>query len=150
MNYKPLYAGKEGPTLSITSMRPGRQKEFIIVCAELEDRTAAEALEGALLLVPRGTLPELAEEEYYYADLIGMQVRLTNTDENYGAVLGVSNFGAGDILVVKAAKGDTLYIPFRQDTVVEIRCEAGYLILDSTALEELTKPLPPTERGSHE
>ena len=40
--------------------------------AEVTDRTAAEALRGILLTVPRSALPPLAEGEYYHADLIGL------------------------------------------------------------------------------
>ena len=40
--------------------------------AEVTDRTAAEALRGTALTVPRAALPPLGQGEYYHADLIGL------------------------------------------------------------------------------
>jgi 16S rRNA processing protein RimM len=41
---------------------------------EVEDRSAAEALRGARIFVPRSSFPTAAEDEYYWVDLIGLEV----------------------------------------------------------------------------
>ena len=42
----------------------------------MADRTAAEAIRGALVGVPRAALPPTATDEYYWADLIGLDTIL--------------------------------------------------------------------------
>ena len=57
----------------------------------------ADALRGVRLFVPRKRLPSLPDDEFYHADLIGLEVRDTG-----GTVLGrvksVQNHGATDLL----------------------------------------------------
>lgn len=70
----------------------------------VKTRTEAEALRGIKLCVPKGSLPDLKENEVYYTDLIGKTV----VDENqkvYGRVTDVANYGAGDILEITGAEG---------------------------------------------
>ena len=71
-----------------------------------DDRNAAETLRGTELYIERGTLPELASDEYYQSDLIGFDV--VRDDEKIGIVAGFQNFGAGDI--IETENGD--YISF--------------------------------------
>ncbi len=40
----------------------------------VDDRDAAEALRGARIFVPRSSFPTAAEDEYYWVDLIGLEV----------------------------------------------------------------------------
>jgi 16S rRNA processing protein RimM len=80
--------------------------------AEIADRTAAEALRGALLSVPRSALPPLEEGEYYHADLIGLGCE-SGEGEPLGTVVAVENFGAGDILEIELAGGRRAMVPFR-------------------------------------
>lgn len=48
---------------------------FLVQIDGITDRTAAEALRGTELYVARDKLPETAENEFYYADLIGMTAK---------------------------------------------------------------------------
>ena len=80
--------------------------------AEIADRTAAEALRGALVTVPRSALPPLDEGEYYHADLIGLPCE-SETGESLGLVVAVENFGAGDLLEVEQPGGKRAMVPFR-------------------------------------
>ena len=76
------------------------------------DRSAAEALRGSLVEVERSSLPPLAEGEYYHADLIGL-VCVDGEGREMGRVVGVENYGAGDLLDVEAKGGRRSLIPFR-------------------------------------
>ena len=80
--------------------------------AEIVDRTAAEALRGRLLTVPRSALPPLAEGEYYHADLIGLPCE-SAAGEPLGKVVAVEDFGAGDILEIEKLDGRRTMVPFR-------------------------------------
>ena len=71
------------------------------------------------IMLPRGVLPELPQGEYYWSELIGMQV-INQQDELLGIVTEMRTTGANDVLVVKAnqqAKSQIL-IPFVQPTYV--------------------------------
>ncbi|HEX8573423.1 MAG TPA: ribosome maturation factor RimM [Allosphingosinicella sp.] len=80
--------------------------------AEVSDRTAAEALRGQLMTVPRSALPPLEEGEYYHADLIGLPCE-TAAGEPLGTVVAVEDFGAGDILEIEKPDGRRTMVPFR-------------------------------------
>ena len=80
--------------------------------AEIGDRSAAEALRGQLVTVPRSALPALEEGEYYHADLIGRPC-VDAAGEPLGAVVAVENFGAGDILEIERTSGKRAMVPFR-------------------------------------
>jgi 16S rRNA processing protein RimM len=86
--------------------------------AEIADRTAAEKLRGTALTVPRSAMPPLEEGEYYHADLIGLPV-VSPQGEPLGTVIGVENFGAGDVLEVELPNGKRAMAPMNPDAVPE-------------------------------
>lgn len=92
--------------------------------AEIADRTAAEALRGTLLTVPRASLPPLAEGEHYWHDLIGREVATTE-GEAIGHVSSVENYGASDLLEITRRNGTRLLVPFLATVVTEVMTEAG-------------------------
>ena len=61
-----------------------------------DDRNAAETLRGTELFVTRDSLPKLAYNEYYQADLIGFDV--VRNGIKIGIVDCFQNYGAGDII----------------------------------------------------
>ena len=86
--------------------------------AEVADRTAAEALRGTALTVPRSELPPLGEGEYYYADLIGLPA-ISTEGEALGRCVAVENFGAGDVLEIEKPDGVRFMVPMRAESVPE-------------------------------
>ena len=93
------------------------------------DRTAVERLKGVKLYVDRAKLPELEEEEYYYADLIGLRVELT-TGETLGTVKAVHDFGAGDLLDVAGEGRKGLMLPFTRAAVPVVDVKGGRVVVD--------------------
>lgn len=90
--------------------------------AEVRDRTAAEALRGTALTVPRNALPDLDAGEYYYADLIGLPV-VSTEGEGLGTCVAVENFGAGDVLEIRRPEGKTFMVPMNAAAVPEWSAE---------------------------
>jgi 16S rRNA processing protein RimM len=88
--------------LTIASVRDAAQP--IVRFAEIGDRSAAEALRGKLLSIPRAALPPLEEGEYYHADLIGLPCE-SPAGEPLGRVVAVENFGAGDLVEIERPDG---------------------------------------------
>lgn len=90
-------------------------------------RDDAEALTGTKLYVPRSRLPEREEDEWYHSDLIGLSA-IDQDGLAVGTVIAVHNFGAGDLLEIRPARGGaTLLIPFTRDTAPEVDVEGGWL-----------------------
>jgi 16S rRNA processing protein RimM len=98
--------------------------------AEITDRNAVEALRGRLLTIPRSALPALEEGEYYHADLIGLPCENAE-GEQLGTIVGVENFGAGDIIEVERLDGKRAMVPFR-DGIADLA--DGRIIVDPVFL----------------
>lgn len=80
----------------------------------VDDRSAAEALRGARIFVSRGSFPAAAKDEYYWVDLIGLDV-VNRQDESLGSVRELLSTGAQTVLVLEYAQDDKVcerMIPF--------------------------------------
>ena len=104
-----------GRKLTLTSVRPANQGA-VATFAEVADRSAAEALRGTVLTVPRSELPPLGEGEYYHADLLGLAA-LSDAGEPLGIVIAVENFGAGDVLEIERPNGKRFMVPMTAQAV---------------------------------
>jgi 16S rRNA processing protein RimM len=73
----------------------------------VDDRTAAEDLVGAEVLVPREKLGEAGEGRFFWADIEGLPV-VTVSGEAIGKVTGLYTTGGADVLVVTGERGEKL------------------------------------------
>jgi len=90
----------------------------------------ADALNGTQLFADRANLPDLEDDEYYYADLIGLPVFDTG-----GAPLGkvklVVNHGAGDMLEIHAVGAKTtVALPFTKACVPTVDIAGKRIVAD--------------------
>ena len=113
---KPYKSFNNG-TLTLKSVRPGSNGAIARI-AEVNDRTAAEALRGTELTVPRSALPPLAEGEYYHADLLGLPA-ISTDGEALGTVVAIDNFGAGDVIEIERPDKKRFMVPMRPEAVPE-------------------------------
>lgn len=97
--------------LTLKTLREG-PNGAIARFAEIGDRTAADAMRGTLLTVPRSALPPLTEGEYYHADLLDLPC-VDAAGVALGVVSTVENFGAGDLLEIALPDGKKVLVPFR-------------------------------------
>ncbi len=89
----------------------GHQKEcWLVAMKGITDRTTAENFKGLELYTKRENLPKTKENEFYHCDLVGVAVY--QNDLEFGKVLRVLNYGAGDILQIKTIQGQTLELSF--------------------------------------
>jgi 16S rRNA processing protein RimM len=65
----------------------------------IDDRNAAEALRGARIFVPRSSFPSTTEDEYYWVDLIGLDVR-NREGVALGQVRDLLSTGPQTVLVI--------------------------------------------------
>lgn len=104
-------------------------KALIAYIRGVTTREAAETLNGIKLYVPRARLPEQAPNEWYVADLIGLEA-LGTDGKMLGTVVAVHNFGASDILeVTPSSGGSDLLVAFTEQTVPKVDIEKGQLVL---------------------
>lgn len=78
-------------------------KGIIFKVVGIDDRTAAEQLKGREIAVERAAMPDLAEGDFYWADLVGLQVE-TTTGVVLGRVDHLIETGANDVLVVEGER----------------------------------------------
>ena len=107
------YRSFNGGTLTLVSVRGG-----VARFAEVRDRTAAEAMRGTTLTVPRSALPPLEEGEYYHADLLGLQA-CSPAGVALGRVVAIDDFGAGDVIEIERPDGKRFMVPMRPEAVPE-------------------------------
>jgi len=100
----------------------------------INDRTAAEKLNGKDLYVDRDTLDDedLDEDEFFYADLEGLEARDAE-GKSWGTVTAIFDFGAGDILELTEKGKRAQLIPFSEASVLEIDFEGGTILIDPLA-----------------
>lgn len=92
---------------------------------EVPDRNAAENLQGWFVGAPRDALPAPGNDEYYWADLIGLAVE-NQRGEPLGKVAGLISTGAHDVLRVLDGDAERL-IPFVKAYALDVDLEAGLI-----------------------
>ncbi|SIS86498.1 ribosome maturation factor RimM [Phaeovulum vinaykumarii] len=127
--YAPLYTEDGSRSFTVRLTRPvnGGLGARLSGISTRED---AEALRGVSLWADRGLLPSLPDDEFYHADLIGLEV-VDPGGVVLGRVRAVQNFGAGDILEVFApGRRSTLMLPFTRAVVPTVDLAAGRIVAD--------------------
>lgn len=106
-------------------------KTLVAQLQECPDRNAAERLKGLMVAVPRSSLPQQEEGEYYWRDLIGMAV-VNETGERLGAVANLLETGANDVLKVRGEGGEIL-IPFVASAIKQVDLKNKTIHVDWSA-----------------
>lgn len=125
--------GEDGRLFEILDIR--QHKTVVIVRFRgINDRTAAESLNGLNLYVDRSSLndDDLDEDEYFYADLEGLAA-IDKDGTSWGIISGIFDFGAGDIIELSMKGRRPVLIPFTETSVLEIDLDAGRILIDPQA-----------------
>ncbi|HZZ31522.1 MAG TPA: ribosome maturation factor RimM [Phenylobacterium sp.] len=126
VDYRTLLREDGSPGLTLVGGRVAKGG-VVARAQEVTTRDEAEALRGLKLYIPRASLPEPDEDEFYVADLVGIEVRSLEGDV-LGRVRSVRDFGAGDLLEVDPAAGESWWLPFTREAVPEVRMADGFLV----------------------
>ncbi len=132
LEYKPLYVLRHGDWLPIDVNGGQLQGKAVVMSLEnVTDREQAMALIGSELAIKRSQLVETEDDEFYWADLIGLSV-VNTEDQLLGQVDHLLETGANDVLVVDAIEPDTQYlIPFvLEKTVLDVDLENKQIRVD--------------------
>lgn len=109
----------------------------------IDDRDQAMLLNGQQIFVEQSDLPELPDGEYYWQQLIGLQVS-NREGLLIGEITSIMETGAHDVLVVERSNssGDNttnedlnkssqeVLIPYNEQTVVEVDLAANSMLVD--------------------
>jgi 16S rRNA processing protein RimM len=126
-DYGPLWTEDGSRSFKIKLTRPVTGG-FGAKLPGIATKEAADALKGVLLFADRARLPKLPDDEFYHADLIGLEVVDTG-GAALGKIIAVQNHGAGDILEVTGGP-KALLIPFTLAIVPTVDLAAGRVVVD--------------------
>jgi len=125
LKYRDLKREDGAPGLTLLSGRPAKAG-LVARVQEIATPEQADAMRGLKLYVDRDLLPPPDDDEFYLADLIGLEAR-----DSAGAVIGkiasVQNFGADDLLEIKPAVGASWWLPFTREAAPEVNIAEGWV-----------------------
>ncbi len=133
--YATIWAG-EPPLrrLTFASARLLKDDMLVVRFQGVEAREAAQALKNTKLFVARADLPPVKEDEFYHADLIGLDA-LGPDGARLGFVSALENFGAGDLLEITPPRGDSFYVPFTRAFVPVVDLSTQRIVLAAEAVQ---------------
>ncbi len=128
-SYSPLWTEDRAKQYALAILRPVKGG-FVARIPDVATKEEADALRGTILYAEREQLPSLPDDEFYYADLIGLEVYDTG-----GVLLGrvktMHNHGADDLLEMQlAGTSDFVFIPFTKAAVPTVDLAAGRIVAD--------------------
>ncbi|MEZ4711117.1 MAG: ribosome maturation factor RimM [Caldilineaceae bacterium] len=130
-----LFLGEELQPLSIQQARP-HKGHMLILFGEYQGRSAVEALRNTWLFVHEENAIELAEDEYWVHDIVGLAV-YTDEELHLGSVSDVLVTGANDVYVIEPAgllnQGREILLPAIADVIQKVDIAAGRLIVKMPA-----------------
>lgn len=117
-----------GSTLRVASAR-AHGSRLLVRFVGIDDRTAAEALRGCVLLVDPAARPPLTDpDEFYDSDLVGL-VATTTSGGELGPVREILHLPGTDYLVIDINGQDRL-VPFVAAIVPTVDVPAGRIVVD--------------------
>ncbi|MBA3660313.1 MAG: ribosome maturation factor RimM [Gammaproteobacteria bacterium] len=101
---------------------------ILVKFKDIDSPEEAKRLTNQLVCVPQSQLPALPADEFYWSDLIGLQV-INQQGERLGIVTNLMETGANDVLIVKDDKEHG--IPYLPGTVIlKVDLEKGEIHVD--------------------
>jgi 16S rRNA processing protein RimM len=126
-HYGPLTTKDGARQFEVTHAREAKG-HLVATLKDVATREDAERLNGIELYIARDKLPATDEDEYYHADLIGLAA-VTPANEALGRVIGIHNFGAGDIIEIAPPLGATMLLPFTNAVVPTVDLAGGRVVI---------------------
>ncbi|WP_323777255.1 ribosome maturation factor RimM [Leisingera sp.] len=129
VDYSPLTNEDGSQSYTLTLTRPVKNG-FAALMSGIETKEQADAVQGLRLFARRDQLPSLPDDEYYHADLIGLEVYDTG-GTLLGTVKSVQNHGAADLLEIHGpGLKSTVLLPFTMAAVPTVDLEKGRIVAD--------------------
>lgn len=120
-----LDTGKEEIALEVERVK--FFKQFVIVKFKgIDHINDIEKYKGRPLLVERVDAVSLEEDEYYVADMIGLEV-FTEDGAHFGKLEDVMPTGANDVYVIVSDEGQEVLLPAIKQCVLDVDVKAGHM-----------------------
>ncbi|MEO1469986.1 MAG: ribosome maturation factor RimM [Pseudomonadota bacterium] len=136
--YGPLETEGRDRRFAVRLLKPVKEG-FAARLEGVATREAAEALRGTRLYVERTRLPRLPDDEFYHADLVGLEVRDTG-GTRLGRVRAIHDHGAGDVIELHDGPAAGLMLPFTRWAVPTVDLAAGVMVADPPPEDEEEEP----------
>ena len=131
---KLIIDGKTPVEVEIATVR--NHKQFVLLSfKDLQNINLVEQYKTHDLMVPEEALQDLADDEYYYHEIVGLDVVDNATGKTLGKVAEIMELPANDVCVVKAKGQDDIFLPYIENVVTEIDLDAG--VAKVNMLEEI-------------
>ena len=121
LEYVLLDTGREKRKLEIENVKYFKNL-VILKFRGIDNINDIEMYKKRELWIPREEAQELEEDEYYIADLIGMDVVLEDGSK-FGTLKDVMETGANDVYVVEDAKGEEILLPAIRECILDVDVE---------------------------
>lgn len=125
LSYVLLDTGKELRKLELQNVKFFKNLA-ILKFKGIDNINDIEKYKGHDLWIPREEGQALAEDEYYVADLLGMQVILEDGNV-FGTLKDVMETGANDVYVVETAEGKEVLLPAIKDCILDVDPEKNVM-----------------------
>ncbi|MFW5713248.1 MAG: ribosome maturation factor RimM [Brevefilum sp.] len=124
---KTVFVGEEHQSLTIEKTR-WKNELLLIKFKEIHDRTVVSELTNELVYVKTSQLPPLPEGDFYYHELVGLDVY--EPDGCYlGVLVQILETGANDVYLIKNDEGEEVLIPATEEMILEIDPEQEKMIV---------------------
>ena len=99
-------------------------KQFVIVKFKgIDNINDIERYKGKSLLVPRKDAVKLAENEYFIADLIGMDVYKDEEETRFGVLRDVMETGANEVYIIDSDRHGEVLVPAIRQCILKVDVE---------------------------
>ena len=125
-----LQKNKEKPnqvTLQKGRQIPGKSL-YIVSFQEIINRDQAECIVGEQILVPLSERPSLGVNEFHLLDLIGLKVKLKNTNDEIGEITNLISYG-NDLLEIDLIEGKKVLVPFVKEIIPIVNINKKFIVI---------------------
>jgi 16S rRNA processing protein RimM len=119
---------EDGRALTVESSRPHKDR-LLVRFEEIDDRAGAEALRGALLVIPESMSPPLPDGSWWDHQLIGCRL-VSDAGRTIGELREVIHTAANDVWVAVDEEGVETLVPALKDVLVSVDVGSKRVVLE--------------------
>ena len=123
-----FYRDKTGSDSIKVTLKNAIKGDYLASVEGVNDRNGAEELRHLKIYMDENALPELDDDEVYHRDLEGIGVK-DEQDNVIGKVKAVQNFGAEDLFEISPTSGNSFFLPFRDEFIVDINTDDKIMVI---------------------
>ena len=122
-----VYVGDTHQPICIRNTRQHSQA-LLVTFDDYDSRESVGELRNEYVYVPLDDRPPLPDGEYYYHELIGLQVE-SDMGENLGVLTNILETGANDVYIVSSDESPDILLPAIESVILEIDLERGRMLV---------------------